>query len=205
MWEHGKNVTIIGLAILSLSTLPLMSCSTINQNAAPKARRKPTIQKDSAPKKYINPNKVKNAKPISVKQSKYGNKPTYCVNDKCYKVLSSAKGYSKVGVASWYGTKFQGKLTSDREIYDPFKMTAASTTLPIPTFVQVTNLTNSRKIIVKVNDRGPFDKNRIIDLSYIAAEKLGFIKDGTARVRVTAIDPKLWQLKHGVPIRVAIG
>jgi rare lipoprotein A len=112
----------------------------------------------------------------------------YTINGRTYHVLNSAKGYDKKGIASWYGSKFHGHLTSTREPYDMFALTAASTELPLPTYVRVTNLENGRQAIVKVNDRGPFDKNRILDLSYAAARKLGFVDKGTALVEVTDID-----------------
>jgi rare lipoprotein A len=102
--------------------------------------------------------------------------------------MPSAQGYSERGVASWYGKKFHGNLTSNREVYDMYAMTAAHTTLPLPTYVQVRNLRNNKTIIVRVNDRGPFLHNRIIDLSYAAALKLDMVKDGTSLVEVTAIN-----------------
>lgn len=119
---------------------------------------------------------------------KYGNPECYSVDGKQYHVMKSAEGYSKTGYASWYGTKFHGKKTSSREPYDMYAMTAASRNLPIPTYVEVTNLENGKKIIVKVNDRGPFKSDRIIDLSYAAAAKLGFASRGTAMVEVKAIN-----------------
>jgi len=103
--------------------------------------------------------------------------------------MASSKGYVERGIASWYGTKFHGRRTSSGEPYDMNAMTAAHTTLPIPTYVQVTNLRNGRKVIVKVNDRGPFLHNRLIDLSYVAAVKLGITAEGTGLVEVRAIDP----------------
>ncbi len=102
--------------------------------------------------------------------------------------MQSGRGYRERGVASWYGTKFHGRLTSNREVYDMYKMTAAHKTLPLPSYVRVRNLRNDKSIIVRVNDRGPFVHNRIIDLSYSAALKLDMIRDGTSLVEVTAID-----------------
>jgi len=119
--------------------------------------------------------------------SRYGNSPTYEVLGKTYAVLPSGSGYKERGVASWYGTKFHGRLTSSREPYDMYEMTAAHKTLPLPTYVRVRNLRNDRSVIVRVNDRGPFVHNRIIDLSYAAALKLDMIGDGTSLVEVTAI------------------
>jgi rare lipoprotein A len=101
--------------------------------------------------------------------------------------MQSSAGYQERGVASWYGKKFHGNLTSNREVYDMYAMTAAHKTLPLPTYVQVRNLRNNKSIVVRVNDRGPFVNNRIIDLSYSAASKLGMIRDGTSLVEVTAI------------------
>ena len=121
-------------------------------------------------------------------RSKYGNGPVYEVLGKRYTVMPSATGYKERGVASWYGKKFHGNLTSNRETYDMYAMTAAHKTLPLPTYVRVRNLRNNKSIVVRVNDRGPFVHNRIIDLSYTAAMKLDMIKDGTSLVEVTAIN-----------------
>lgn len=119
--------------------------------------------------------------------SSYGNPSYYNVKGKRYHVLESAIGYDKEGIASWYGDAFHGELTSNRERYDMYAMTAASKDLPLPTYVRVTNLENGRQIVVRVNDRGPFHGDRLIDLSYAAAKVLGFTENGTARVRITAI------------------
>ncbi len=121
-------------------------------------------------------------------RSRYGNGPVYEVLGKRYTVMPSSAGYQERGVASWYGKKFHGNLTSNREVYDMYEMTAAHKTLPLPTYVRVRNLSNNKSIVVRVNDRGPFVHNRIIDLSYSAALKLDMIKDGTSLVEVTAIN-----------------
>lgn len=121
-------------------------------------------------------------------RGRYGNGPVYEVLGKRYTVMDSASGYKERGVASWYGKKFHGRLTSSREIYDMHAMTAAHKTLPLPTYVRVRNLQNGKSIVVRVNDRGPFVGNRIIDLSYAAARKLDMIRDGTSIVEVTAIN-----------------
>lgn len=120
-------------------------------------------------------------------KGKYGNGPVYEVLGKRYTVMPSAAGYKERGVASWYGKKFHGNLTSNREIYNMYAMTAAHKSLPLPTYVRVRNLTNGSTIIVRVNDRGPFIGNRIIDLSYAAAMKLDMVGSGTALVEVEAI------------------
>lgn len=121
-------------------------------------------------------------------RSRYGNGPVYEVLGKRYRVMPSSSGYQERGVASWYGKKFHGNLTSNREVYDMHSMTAAHKSLPLPTYVRVRNLQNDKSIVVRVNDRGPFIHNRIIDLSYAAAARLDMLRDGTSLVEVTAID-----------------
>jgi rare lipoprotein A len=120
-------------------------------------------------------------------RSRYGNPSVYEVYGVRYQVMPSSYGYRERGVASWYGNKFHGLATSSQEPYDMYAMTAAHKTLPIPTYVEVRNLRNNKTVIVRVNDRGPFVDNRIIDLSYSAARKLDLIRDGTGLVEVTAI------------------
>jgi rare lipoprotein A len=134
------------------------------------------------------------ARPIPREEprSRYGNPPIYEVYGVRYHVLPTSYGYQERGVASWYGEKFHGRATSSQEPYDMHAMTAAHKTLPLPTYVEVRNLRNSKSVIVRVNDRGPFVDNRIIDLSYSAAKELDLIRDGTGLVEVTAIsfDPQ---------------
>jgi rare lipoprotein A len=125
--------------------------------------------------------------PMPEDRSRYGNGPIYEVFGTRYTVMPSAIGYKEKGVASWYGKKFHGRLTSNREVYDMHQMTAAHKTLPLPTSVRVRNLSNNRSIVVRVNDRGPFAHNRIIDLSYAAAQKLDMVVAGTSLVEVEAI------------------
>lgn len=121
--------------------------------------------------------------------SRYGNRSPYTVLGQTYQVLPSAKGYRERGIASWYGTKFHGRATSSLEPYDMYQLSAAHKSLPLPSFARVTNLENGRSVTVRVNDRGPFHGNRLIDLSYAAAVKLGVHIKGTAPVQVEAIDP----------------
>lgn len=130
---------------------------------------------------------------LPLPRTERGNKP-YTVWGQRYEVLPSADGYREEGLASWYGTKFNGRPTSSGEVYDMYKLTAAHRSLPIPTYVRVTNLSNGRHSVVRVNDRGPFHPDRIIDLSYAAAVKLGFEDEGTARVQVAALLPE-----HALP------
>lgn len=125
--------------------------------------------------------------PRKESKSRYGNGPVYEVFGQSYEVMDSSYGYQERGVASWYGKKFHGRMTSNQERYDMHAMTAAHKSLPLPTYVRVENLRNHRSIVVRVNDRGPFVHNRIIDLSYSAARKLDMIATGTSLVEVTAI------------------
>ncbi len=126
-----------------------------------------------------------------------GNRSPYVVFGQTYHLLPTAEGYLEQGIASWYGRKFDGRPTASGEPYDMFELTAAHRKLPLPTYVRVTNLENDRSSIVKVNDRGPFHPDRIIDLSYGAAVKLGFAEQGVARVEVEAIMPD-----DGPPLRL---
>jgi rare lipoprotein A len=164
-----KNLLYAGVLLL------LTSCSHWHQ--------------DGPPSYYVDASKVPDAVPKPEPLSKFGNMPSYYVFGKKYYVMKSSKNYQQQGIASWYGTKFHQHRTSSGERYDMLGMTAAHKTLPLPTYVQVTNLANGKKIIVKVNDRGPFESNRLIDLSYVAAKKLGMLGHGTTRVDVKAIDP----------------
>ncbi|CAK0763372.1 rare lipoprotein A [Gammaproteobacteria bacterium] len=133
---------------------------------------------------------LRDAIPKVEPRSKYGNPPFYEVKGRRYFTLSDFRGYVERGVASWYGPGFHGKRTSSGEPYDMRAMTAAHTTLPLPTYVYVTNLKNGRTAILRVNDRGPFEKNRLIDVSYSGAKKLGIDKPGTALVEIQALDPE---------------
>ncbi len=144
---------------------------------------------DGLPKQDIDVSHISNPIPRIENASITGNPPFYEVMGKRYTIMQSSQGYIKEGIASWYGTKFHGKRTSSGEVYDMFAMTAANKTLPIPCYVKVTSLSNGKEITVRINDRGPFHDNRIIDLSYTAAKKLGIIDNGTSRVRVEAVPP----------------
>ena len=144
---------------------------------------------DKAPGKQVDVSKIPNAVPKEEPRSRYGNPKSYVVFDKRYYVMESNKGFVEKGIASWYGTKFHGRRTSSGETYDMYAMTAAHKNLPLPTYVKVTNLENGKHIIVKVNDRGPFHENRIIDLSYTAATKLDIVKKGTGLVEIRAVGP----------------
>ena len=134
------------------------------------------------------PDTVPDATPRVEPRARNGNPPFYDVLGKRYFVLSSNAGYVERGVASWYGPGFHKIRTSTGELYDMYGMTAAHKTLPLPVYVRVTNLQNGRSVVVRVNDRGPFVGNRIIDLSYTAAAKLDMLRNGTAMVEVRSLD-----------------
>lgn len=134
-------------------------------------------------------NKIPEPVPEALPPSRYGNKSPYSVNGQSYRVLPSAAGYDERGIASYYGTKFNGYKTSNFETYDMYKFSAASKVLPLPSFARVTNLQNGKSVIVRVNDRGPFVPNRIIDLSLAAAVRIGIWPRGTGLVEVQGIDP----------------
>ncbi len=151
------------------------------------------IAQDGPPQHNVDVSTLADAVPRQDPITRAGNKNPYTVNGKTYHLLPAAKGYREVGIASWYGTKFHGNNTANGEIYSMYSMTAAHRTLPIPAYAQVRNLGNNRSVIVRINDRGPFHGDRIIDLSYAAAKKLGYAGQGTARVEVTAIDPHDFQ------------
>ena len=145
--------------------------------------------KDGAPEKYgKNWDDIPDATPKDETKSKYGNPDSYEVFGKRYYVMDSSEGFKQKGDASWYGTKFHGQRASSGETYNMYAMTAAHKTLPLPTYVEVKNLDNGRKAVVKVNDRGPFHAGRIIDLSYAAATKLGVVTTGTAPVEIRVVN-----------------
>lgn len=168
-----NNLKVKSHYVFLLSSLILTSCGEI---------------RDSAPENYSRQwHEIPDAVPVAVEPSKYGNPDSYKVFGKTYYVKDSAQGFQQKGIASWYGKKFHGERTSSGEDYDMYAMTAAHKTLPIPVYVEVTNLDNDRKAIVRVNDRGPFHEGRIIDLSYAAATKLGVAQAGTANVSIRVV------------------
>jgi len=174
-----KKILIKRIIFILFSCFLLFSCGRLD---------KVITSEDSAPKTKIDVTTIPNAVPKNEPKSRYGNPSSYVVFGKRYYVMDSSKGYVEKGIASWYGTKFHGRRTSSGETYDMYAMTAAHKTLPLPTYVRVTNLNNRKFVILKVNDRGPFHEDRIIDLSYTAAIKLDIIKNGTGLVEVKAIE-----------------
>lgn len=185
-WRAGRRLSPLLLPLLALLFAP--ACSVAPKKESPPSGRAADLART--------PDAVPRAEP----RSKYGNMKTYEVFGKRYYVLDSSKGFKQKGIASWYGKKFHGKKTSSGEIYDMYAMTAAHKTLPLPTYVEVKNLNNGKKAVVRVNDRGPFHDNRIIDLSYTAALKLGLAQTGTGLVEVRAIDPRSYS-RGGAPVR----
>lgn len=175
--ERKYTAKISRLFFLVFLLLILAACSSRGKK-----------DQDTAPSKPIDWTQVKPVIPKKEPKSPYGNPDSYEVYGKTYRILNSSENFKQQGVASWYGTKFHGRRTSSGEPYDMLQLTAAHKTLPIPCYVQVTNKDNGKQLIVRVNDRGPFVKSRIIDLSYAAAHKLGMAEKGTANVLVEAIN-----------------
>ena len=143
---------------------------------------------------------ITNAVPKIEPVTRAGNSNPYTVLGKTYHLLPTAEGYERIGTASWYGSKFHGRKTANGEVYDMYGMTAAHRTLPIPAYARITNLSNQRVIVVRINDRGPFHASRIIDLSYAAALKLGFADHGTAEVEIEVITPTSPQAEALIPM-----
>ncbi|OEY68003.1 hypothetical protein BG841_09885 [Marinobacter sp. X15-166B] len=169
--------------------LVLAGCATGPERppAGPDHSSRYTISQDRAPSGSVDVSRLEDAVPRYEPYRTAGNKSPYTVWGKQYTVMASADGYLQRGTASWYGEKFHGHKTSNGEIFDMYTMTAAHKNLPIPSYARVTNLENGRSVVVRVNDRGPFHGDRLIDLSYAAAKKLGYHNKGTATVEVAAI------------------
>jgi rare lipoprotein A len=165
----------IGTAALAVSLLAIAGCARESARPAPPPERVPA------------PIPGSEALPRDEPRAKSGNPPFYEVYGRRYVVLPTAAGHVEQGVASWYGPDFHGGRTATGETYDMNAMTGAHPTLPLPAWVRVTNLENGRSVVVRLNDRGPFSKNRIIDLSRAAAEQLDMIRTGTAKVEVRSL------------------
>lgn len=174
------RLTRYGGLLAVLTALLLASCSS----EPPKVEE----PQDGPSMTGLKESDVADAVPVAEPLARYGNHSPYQVFGKTYHVLNSSEGYHERGIASWYGSKFHGRKTSSGEPYDMHLATAAHKSLPLPTYAEVTNLDNGKKVIVKINDRGPFKHDRLIDLSYGAALRLGMTATGTARVDVRVID-----------------
>ncbi|WP_077045561.1 septal ring lytic transglycosylase RlpA family protein [Pseudomonas sp. KK4] len=192
------------MAFAALAVL-VASCSTSRsptQKSSTAVRSAPGLDinrahKDGAPWWDVDVSRIPDATP-TLHSGPYKANP-YTVLGKTYFPLQESKTYVASGTASWYGTKFHGQNTANGEVYDLYGMSAAHKTLPLPSYVRVTNLDNNKSVILRVNDRGPFYSDRIIDLSYAAAKKLGYAEIGTARVKVEGIDPQQWWAAKGRP------
>ena len=160
--------------VVLLTAAGLTACSGFEP-----ADGKPLL--DIRPEQVVEP--VPRAEPILAA----GDTSPYRVNGRSYRVLESNEGYQEQGIASWYGRKFHGRNTANGEVFNAYAATAAHRSLPIPSYLEVTNLENGRSMVVRVNDRGPFHRERLIDLSYGAAVKLGFEQQGTVRVQLRAL------------------
>ncbi|MGB0958550.1 MAG: septal ring lytic transglycosylase RlpA family protein, partial [Litorivicinus sp.] len=171
-----KFLGVLGLVLLS-------GCSAVTGMSIGKPPAKVSAQ-DGPPLRSVDVSAKPMPTPVAEPRIRRGNVSPYRVFGVEYQVMPSAEGYQEIGTASWYGRKFHGRLTSSGEPYDMFEFTAAHKTLPIPSYLRVTNLANGEQVIVRVNDRGPFAKNRIIDLSWAAAKRIGYDHLGTARVQL---------------------
>ena len=180
--------------VFSLTALCLAGCQTNNveknsEDPVTDSKSKGAYYLDDGPEEVIpeNLSSIPNAIPKKEPLNKFSNRP-YKVFGKTYYPMTSLKPYTATGYATWYGKKYHGNKTSIGEVYDMYKMTAAHKTLPLPCYVKVTNLKNDKTVIVRVNDRGPFVKDRIIDLSYAAGNRLEIIEKGSELVKVELID-----------------
>jgi rare lipoprotein A len=196
----------LGLALGMVAASGLAGCFTASRQSGESAHPElpmavaPPLTPSLSSAPPISPQSVPDAVPRVEPRSRYGNPPFYEVFGKRYYVLSSSSDYVERGVASWYGPGFHTVRTSTGDSYDMYGMSAAHKTLPLPAYVRVTNLQNGRSVVVRVNDRGPFVGNRIIDLSYTAAAKLDMLRNGTAFVEVRALDPTPPTRQQGTPL-----
>ncbi|TET93381.1 MAG: septal ring lytic transglycosylase RlpA family protein [Desulfobacteraceae bacterium] len=178
LYLKKKSVNdIVGFIFFLLIIVSIFGCAVGKKQIRVSSYKKPAI---------VLPKRVDGRLPKS-----------YSVNGVAYYPLLSGEGFVQEGMASWYGKKFHGKKTSTGEIYNMYKKTAAHKTLPFGTYVKVENLSNLREVVVRINDRGPFVKDRIIDLSYGAGRQIGLVGPGVARVRLVALSRKIGRIKSG--------
>ncbi|PCI79960.1 MAG: septal ring lytic transglycosylase RlpA [SAR86 cluster bacterium] len=184
------NSTVLRISLVSPILLAMMACSSApapEQTPESPNKGRYSISQDRAPTRIVDLSAIPEVIPQPLHRTMAGNRSPYTVLGKSYRVLPTEEGYFERGVASWYGEKFHGHKTSNGEVFDMYQVSAAHKSLPIPSFLRVTNLDNNRSIVVRVNDRGPFHGDRVIDLSYAAALKLGYADRGTARVQLESI------------------
>lgn len=174
-----------GLIIFVGVLAALVGCASGPSGKKPVSRY--SMHQDRAPDGNFDASGLDDAQPRYEAPQRAGNKSPYSVWRRQYSVMDNNDGYVAEGMASWYGEKFHGHKTSNGEVFDMYQMTAAHKSLRIPSYARVTNLANGRSVIVRVNDRGPFHGDRLIDLSYAAAKRLGYQAQGVARVEVAAI------------------
>jgi len=200
LWTKLVALSVTGVLLASCSSTPAPKPSSTPSKSTgisgPGDYSRP--HKDGAPWWDVDVSQIPDAVPMP-HYGAYKANP-YTVLGKTYFPISDGHRYTATGTASWYGTKFHGQPTANGEKYDLYGMSAAHKTLPLPTYVKVTNLDNGRTVTLRVNDRGPFYSDRIIDLSFAAAKKLGFAESGTARVKVEGIDPTQWWAQQGRPV-----
>jgi rare lipoprotein A len=188
---HPSIAAIVGLPffLAACSTPPPPQSPPLPQdNADVSVSERYHVEQDSAPLRPISQDEVFDAIPQADPILRFGNVSPYVIDGVTYNVLEDYRDYREQGTASWYGAKFSGHKTSNGELYDLYQPSAAHKTLPIPSYARVTNLENGKSIVVRVNDRGPFHSDRIIDLSYAAAVKLGYMEQGTAQVEVEVME-----------------
>ena len=188
---HPSIAAFVGLPffLAACSTPPLSQSPPLPQdNADVSVSERYHVEQDSAPLRPISQDEVFDAIPQADPILRFGNVSPYVIDGVTYHVLEDYRDYREQGTASWYGAKFSGHKTSNGELYDLYQPSAAHKTLPIPSYARVTNLDNGKSIVVRVNDRGPFHSDRIIDLSYAAAVKLGYMEQGTAQVEVEVME-----------------
>jgi rare lipoprotein A len=173
--ERTQRVAMVPIALAAFGACTMVGSPELTSPPPPSHSAYPDVQPRAEP------------------ASRRGNMDEYEQSGRRYRVLDSSHGYDERGIASWYGRDFHGRTTSSGEPYDMHALSAAHRTLPLPSWVRVTNLSNGRSVVLRVNDRGPFADpgRRIIDVSYAAAVRLGMVEAGTASVRVQAIEP--WQ------------
>jgi rare lipoprotein A len=193
-----KTILIPGAAALALALSGCGSSPTIPaKSTSPVSTAKSGgyyLDDGPEPNPPANLDAVPDAVPRNEPLNKFANR-SYVALGNTYTPLTTRQAYSEEGLASWYGRRFHGKKTASGEAYDMYAMTAAHPTLPIPSYARVTSLSNGKSVVVGINDRGPFHSKRVIDLSYTAAYKLGYLGQGSGRVRVESIDPDSYDIQ----------
>ena len=194
VWSSERIAAALGVAgfLLAFLLVLLVGCGS-----SPDRPRQVDGHPSAVPPDLVS---IPDAVPRFEPPSRYGNPPEYEVFGQRYRTLVSSDGFEQRGLASWYGTKFHGRRTSSGEPYDMFAMTAAHRRLPLPSYVEVTNLDNGKRVVVRVNDRGPFVGGRVIDLSYAAAHRIGMVEKGVASVYIRVVSPAEEEAR---PMRVA--